>query len=157
MRLYFLRHADALPGADDAARPLSPDGRKQCEQLGKFLKKAGIVFDAAYTSPLVRAMETAKLVLPITNKANPIKLELAGAMLNESRNFPVWVASLPELKHILLVGHEPSISARVSALLGVKDAEQFAFPKGGLACLKTDDAACYTLKFFISPKILGED
>ena len=80
MKLYFLRHADAREGADAAARPLSPHGRKEALEVGRFLKRAGIEFDAAYSSPLVRAKETAEIVL---DACGPTKLELTAALLND--------------------------------------------------------------------------
>src|SRR5437867_11427542 len=81
MKLYFLRHADALEGADDAARPLSTHGRKEALEVGRFLKRVGIEFDAAYSSPLARAKETAEIVL---NVCGSTKLDLTAALLNEA-------------------------------------------------------------------------
>src|SRR6266540_153796 len=90
MKLYFLRHADALEGADDAARPLSPQGRKEAQEVGRFLKRAGIEFDSAYSSPLVRARQTAEIVLDLCGSA---KLDLTAALLNETSDeeFDVWL------------------------------------------------------------------
>ena len=79
MKLYFLRHAEALDGKDDAGRPLSPHGKKEAREVGRFLKGAGIEFDAAYSSPLVRAKQTAKIVLEVCGSA---ELEIADALLN---------------------------------------------------------------------------
>ena len=86
MRLYFLRHADSPPGADDAVRPLSKLGQRQAKVLADMLANAGIVFDAAYSSPLVRARETAEIILPVTNNNKRIILELTDALLNEEKN-----------------------------------------------------------------------
>ena len=47
MRLYFLRHAAALDGMDDALRPLSATGRQQARTLARFLRRSGITFDLA--------------------------------------------------------------------------------------------------------------
>ncbi len=155
MRLYFLRHADAFPGTNDAARPLSPLGQHQSEEIARFLKRAGIVFDSAYSSPLVRAVQTAEIVLPITNKSSALKLQIVDSLLNETRDFHRWLKTLPEEKHVLLVGHAPSMPDWVSQLLCIKGPEALPLPKAGLACLKTDDRIQYTLKFFITPKALG--
>lgn len=45
MHLYLIRHAHALDGDDDAARPLSPKGRKQVRKLAGLLQDAD-AFDA---------------------------------------------------------------------------------------------------------------
>jgi len=69
MKLYFLRHAEAQDGTDDGARALTAHGKKEAREVGRFLKRAGIEFDAAYSSPLVRARQTAEIVLEICGSA----------------------------------------------------------------------------------------
>ena len=154
MKLCFLRHADAIDGANDDARPLSPRGKKEAREVGRFLKRAGIEFDRAYSSPLVRAKQTAGIVLDICGWA---KLELASALLNETSQakFDEWLQELPDAKHVFLVGHAPSLPERVRQLLGVTASEAFKLPKGGLACLETENRRTATLKFFVTPKVLG--
>src|SRR2546425_13194049 len=102
MKLYFLRHADALDGADDAARPLSARGQKQAAEIGRFLKHAGVEFDAAYTSPLVRAKQTVEIVLKVCGST---RLQIPDAVLNETSQteFDEWLSQLPGAKHVLLV------------------------------------------------------
>lgn len=157
MKLYFLRHADALPGADDAVRPLSPLGRKQSRKVGRFLRKAGIEFEAAYSSPLVRAHQTADIVLKTLDALPPRKLQITDALLNETSQtrFDQWLKGLPEAGRVLLVGHAPTMDERVCHLLGVNRGDLLKLPKGALACLETDDCRVASLKFFVTPKLLG--
>ena len=156
MKLYLLRHADALEGADDQARPLSDRGKAQCRQIGIFCKHVGIVFDAAYSSPLVRARETAESVLAVTNLARPVTVLDSECLLNETSPaaFCEWLDTLPAAKHILLVGHAPSLADRARHLLGISLPDGFKLPKAGLACLTTEDRRSAALKFFVSPKFL---
>ena len=97
MKLYFLRHADALPDQDDAVRALSQTGKKEAQSLARFLKNAGVAFDAAFTSPLVRARQTAEIVLKICGHISPAKLDLTEALLNETshKTFDRWLLKLP--------------------------------------------------------------
>ena len=154
MKLYFLRHADALEGTDDAARPLSPHGRKEALEVGRFLKRAGIEFDAAYSSPLVRAKETAEIVL---DACGSTKLNLTAALLNETSEakFEEWLKGIPDATHVCLVGHAPSLADRVRQLLGIKATDALKLPKGALACLETENRRTATLKFLVTPKLLG--
>jgi len=154
MKLYFLRHAEALDGADDAARPLSPRGKKEAREVARFLKQAGIEFDAAFTSPLVRAKQTAEVVLDVCGST---KLDVTSALLNEASEatFDEWLKGIPEAKHVCLVGHAPTLAERVRRLLGVEAPETFKMPKAGLACLETENRRTAALKFFITPKVLG--
>jgi phosphohistidine phosphatase len=157
MKLYFLRHTEALDGMNDAARPLSARGRHQAEAIGEFLARVGIGMDAAYSSPLVRAWQTAELVLGRGGGVEPDGLQRVDALLNEAtvRGFEGWLRSLPVARHILLVGHNPSLSERVSALLGMPEHGGLDLPKGGLACVRSPDGRNGTLKFYVTPKLLG--
>jgi phosphohistidine phosphatase len=157
MRLYFMRHAEALDGIDDAARPLSARGGRQAKELGRFLKDAGVRLEAAYSSPLVRARETAEAVLKLCGAVSAEGLQLTDALLIEAsrRDFEAWLRCLPDREHVLVVGHAPTLADRVRVLLGISNPESFRLPKAGVACVETDDRRAGTLRFFITPKALG--
>jgi len=157
MRLYFLRHADALAGADDAARPLSPRGWKQARRVGRFLEEAGVVFDAAYSSPLVRACETAEAVLHCCGAVAASQLKKVEVLANEAtqKRFDAWLRVLPEVEHVLLVGHAPTLAERVRVLLGLENEAALSLPKGAVICLESDDQRSASLKYFVTPKLLG--
>ena len=64
--IYILRHgqtalnkARALQGRSDS--PLNETGEEQARAVGAWFREQGIVFTRIYTSPLVRAVETARL------------------------------------------------------------------------------------------------
>ena len=67
--IYIIRHGQtalnnkkALQGRSD--HPLNEAGQLQAEEVGRALAEQGVVFDRVYTSPLVRAVQTAELVAP---------------------------------------------------------------------------------------------
>ena len=154
MKIYFLRHTEALEGFDDAARPLSEDGRSDARKLGQFLKRNGIELDGAYASPLVRARETAEIVLEHAGSAKGTRLELAEALTNSASlaAFQSWLGKLPAARHVLLVGHEPTISERVRRLLGMVRPDALGLAKGALACVETEDRRTGALKWLVTPK-----
>lgn len=157
MKLYFLRHAAALDGTDDAKRPLSETGRRQARKLAKLLRRNGIIFDLAFTSPLTRAKQTMAILLEITNEAQRLVAQETPALLNEidADLFEDWLIRLPEVGHVLLVGHEPSLSARVRRMLGLERVEALELSKGTVACVKTGDKRAGSLSFLITPKSIG--
>src|SRR6185503_1384428 len=63
-QLWLLRHAEAVPHdsrASDADRELTPVGRAQATAAGAALSKLGLELAACFTSPKVRARDTAHL------------------------------------------------------------------------------------------------
>ena len=114
-------------GQDDAARPLTDEGRRRFARVAEQLAHAGVVFDRIYHSPKLRAVQTADLLRPL----------LAG----EFEVTPLLAAPPDiELLHILrtaLVGHEPWLSELCAYLiLGERRGEMFVFKKGGVAHLE---------------------
>ena len=55
-----LNHANALQGRSDL--PLNENGERQAKEAGEALQRMGVVFDAVYSSPLIRAQQTARLI-----------------------------------------------------------------------------------------------
>lgn len=83
IRLFIIRHGQTdhnvkkiLQGHRDI--PLNGTGIKQGQQLGEYLLKEGIKFDAVYSSDLVRCQETTQEIMDISqngdDKSIPIKL-----------------------------------------------------------------------------------
>ena len=68
-QLWLLRHGEAVPheSKPDADRELTPRGERQSIAAGKGLAKLGLEFAACYTSPKVRALNTAKLACQSLN------------------------------------------------------------------------------------------
>ena len=66
MRIYIIRHGETarnrekvLQGRSDM--PLNENGIRQAEQAGRWFRQHDIRFARAYASPLIRAVETARL------------------------------------------------------------------------------------------------
>lgn len=64
-RLYLVRHAKsswADSSLEDVDRPLNKRGRRDAPVMGKRLMNRGAVVEAIWSSPAVRAKETARLL-----------------------------------------------------------------------------------------------
>ena len=67
MLLYLVRHAIAIPrGApgisSDASRELTPEGIRRMRQNARALVQLDVVIEEVWTSPLIRARQTADLL-----------------------------------------------------------------------------------------------
>lgn len=121
MDLYVLRHAKAervAPDGGDEARPLTQKGQRDARRLGRWMRDRGIAPDLMATSSLSRALETATLVLQGAGTPSPLEeweeLEPGGA----ADGVLARLAALDTVGAVLVVGHEPLLSALVSAAIG---------------------------------------
>ncbi len=67
MKIYLFRHGETewnkdrrLQGQSDV--PLNAFGRELAEETARALEREGVVFDRAFSSPLSRALETARIL-----------------------------------------------------------------------------------------------
>lgn len=142
MKIFFLRHADALPENGetipcDEERPLSDEGKQQVEQLAAALQKLGLTFDLVLTSPLKRCRETAEGLLlqqgRTAAEANDLDLLAPGG---STKKLMKYLRTL-EIEQVLLVGHSPDLNEHVAYLIGDKTA-QVKMLKGALACIECE-------------------
>lgn len=126
MQVFLLRHAEAVDetrALRDPYRHLTPHGREQARRLGDRLRWHDCIPDRVWTSPLVRAIQTAELVIAgMQHDAAGVAVEVALALAPDGAPREV-AAALAELARqapdaaVMVVGHEPALSALGSLLL----------------------------------------
>ena len=164
MKLYILRHGEAAEHGDpryknDADRPLTPKGIQRTKALAHALRQLDITFDVIFSSPLVRARETAEVVerglrlhgrLELTEHLAPSgDVEKLVHQLNKVRPAP---------ESILLVGHEPYLSSLISLLCTGGSHLSLTLKKGGLCRMEVGSlraARCASLEWLLSPRLIG--
>ncbi|MBU4214805.1 MAG: histidine phosphatase family protein [Actinobacteria bacterium] len=121
-RLVLLRHAKAEQlGGPDRVRPLALVGRRQAGSVGAQLRAEGLVPDHVLCSSALRTRQTWELVRgglgPISRSINvEVRDEVYDAGVPELlallREVPATAAT------VLVVGHEPTMSAAAARLAG---------------------------------------
>ncbi len=120
-----MRHGDAEEGTgDDAARRLTAKGERQARTAGRALAALGVKLDACLTSPRVRAADTARLACEALGLEPETAEELQGGPFDS-------LALTAGRGDVLLVGHEPDLSAEVARLTGAN----VSLGKSGLAAV----------------------
>jgi phosphohistidine phosphatase len=163
MNLYLLRHGIAVDPsvpdfADDMERPLTPKGKRRLRQIAVAMGVLKISFDVIFSSPYVRAKQTAEIVAKslrcqkklkftddLTPGGNP---KLLIQQLNELR---------PKSKNILLVGHEPYLSKLIALLTAGNTSMEIDLKKGSLCKLETETlryGRCATFVWLLAPRHL---
>jgi phosphohistidine phosphatase len=141
MDLYLIRHADALALGEqslgqDFERPLSEKGISQAKQLADWLQEEAIRLDAVFTSPLVRAQQTAEALI---NQTPTISLRVCEELAPGGKPKPVakilrqWGG-----QSAALVGHMPDLGVLAAWLIGSKKA-QIDIAKAGVAVITAED------------------
>src|SRR5690242_18231376 len=106
--LFLVRHADAIPEADEIIPsgiyddlPLSRTGRNQAQALAERL--SGLSFDAMYSSPLRRCLETAAplaerlgMTPTVEERLKEIKLGNIRPLPDEGQNLAALTKALQE-------------------------------------------------------------
>lgn len=138
LELYLVRHADAgdssLWAGDDADRPLSKKGRRQAKALGRTLKNLGLHVDAVITSPLVRAVQTAKPLAKATG-VDVVTDERLGYGFGKRELAAIVGQVGPAMQPVVLVGHDPGFTEVASLLTGTS----IGMAKGALARVDLPD------------------
>ena len=139
MILYVVRHALAADAAADGdeARHLTDAGRQRTLKAAEGMRALGIELDLILTSPLARAVETAELI------ATTYAIGLTPRVLMELATGITPGDAVAALAHygrndsVMIVGHEPQLSALISILLtGEADAMHLRMRKGGCVALE---------------------
>ena len=161
MDLYLLRHGIAVTFDDldyerDAERPLTSKGKRQLRQTAAAMKNLGLRFDLIFSSPYLRARQTAEIVARAVKRQKQLAfthdLTPDG---NPKELLQQLNAMYPKATAILLVGHEPYLSHLVSLLATGGPDLTMDFKKGGLCKLETEKlnyGRCATLAWLLTPR-----
>ncbi len=137
-QLWLLRHGEAVPHGSrgtDADRELTPRGERQAAAAGRALARLGIEFAACYTSPKVRARDTARLACEALDLEPVEEQSLATSFDCDVATTLLYAHGDGE--HVLVVGHNPDFAQVVHDLTGAR----LDFKKGAVAAARVDGAA----------------
>lgn len=158
MKIYVIRHAASADEADydrDEERPLTKPGKATMKSVSRLLVELAIAPGRIYTSPLVRARETADIVAKALGK---------GASVKEARELAPGRAAVEVVEMLAdsgldeaaVVGHEPQLGRLVSLLVTGADAPVVGMRKSSVACIEFDGPAAAgggVLAWHITPEI----
>jgi phosphohistidine phosphatase len=160
MQLYILRHAIAVPrgtpGYPNDDRPLTEDGIAKMTEGAKGIKQIVDSFDVIISSPLTRALHTAKITAEATGYTKDIIITehlLPGSPQRSLFNF---LDKYLQYEKVLITGHEPHLGFVTSSLLGINDSV-VELKKGALCRIDTDELppkGTGKMAFLIQPKEL---
>lgn len=121
MQIYLMRHGDAVDQTSpevtsDEARWLTDEGRAETATTAKLLKQLGVTLDLVLSSPMVRARQTAEIVVEELGSGATIELT---EELKYGGSFAAildMIASHESPEEVLVTGHMPDIGSLVGFL-----------------------------------------
>jgi phosphohistidine phosphatase len=136
-QVWLLRHGEAVPheSKPDDERELTARGERQAIAAGDALARLGLEFAACYTSPKVRARDTARLACERLN-IDPEEVDSLAAGFDRDAALDLLHAHGSD-DRVLFVGHEPDFSQVVHDLTGGR----IDLKKGGVAAVRIDSAS----------------
>jgi phosphohistidine phosphatase len=157
--LYFIRHAIAVDRGDewpdDDKRPLTDEGIARMRKAARGLARLDTSIDVVLTSPLVRARQTAEIVVAALDpRPSIVTIE----SLAPGAAFAALMADLEKhgrKSRLALVGHEPGLGEVAGRLIGSRHAIEFK--KGAICRIDVDElppAGPGHLRWFLTPRML---
>jgi len=140
MDLYILRHGlagsrDEWTGPD-AERPLTGKGRSRTTAAARGLACLGAAPDVILTSAYLRAAETAQLTAAELHCPVEEVQTLEPGKLR--RGYRALLQRYDEDASVMLVGHEPDLSALIGTLIAGAASARVELKKGACALLAVD-------------------
>jgi phosphohistidine phosphatase len=133
-QLWLLRHGEAEDHGTrpDFDRKLTERGEQQSRAAGAALRASGVDFAAVFTSPRLRALDTARICCEELDSDFILHEPLSGGF--DKDDALELIAGFEDGDRILVVGHEPDFSNVVWALSGARA----QMKKGGVAGVRLE-------------------
>lgn len=159
MKLVFIRHglAEGHYSNDqyaDFERALTSEGIYRLNKMFKSFKKVESKIDVIFSSPLVRAIQSAEIFWTY-NKDADLELMSDLDILDDPRHLVEYISFLPADGCYAFVGHDPHLTKVIASLLSLHPEHDFmTIKKGGLCMLEGKMWEGFTLELLITPKFL---
>lgn len=152
MDIYIVRHGVAADLdneiAEESYRYLTIHGRNHCRIVAQRLKDMKIGLDAVFSSPLVRALQTAELFSSVLKYNGEVRtaIELIGG--SSFNRFKHFIKRNSHFGSIALFGHAPDVNIFSTGMIteNPKNVSQINF-KNSSVCKVEFDPANETGKF----------
>ena len=153
MKLYCVRHAEAVNAIENSERPLSLQGQEDMRKLAQHLLRQGLRVSQLMHSPRLRARQTAEI---LAQALKPQAITEAKTGLDENDSVEDLVESIQHWEDdTILVGHMPFVSRLVSALMIDEPFQHLIdFVPGTIVCLENYGDKAWLIKWVLTPELV---
>jgi phosphohistidine phosphatase len=162
MKLYIVRHGLAGERGDprypnDRLRPLTEEGGKRFAATIQVLIRAGLRPGIVATSPLIRCLQTAEIIVDQAH-GNPKLVEIAALEPESDLDALIDWTIEQHTDEVVWVGHAPDVSDLAAGLLSGDGDCRIRFAKGAVACIAFEGPLARgegELQWLVTAKVLG--
>ena len=153
MKVYLVRHGEAISSQIDPRKPLSKQGLIDIRKVASFIKPLKISVEHIWHSGKLRAAQTAEI---LTESVSAEKGCSSHDNLGPNDDVSIIADEIEAYNtNLMIVGHLPFLAYLTSLLVSGKDtADVIAFDAGSIACLNRSDPGRWQIEWMIAPKIL---
>lgn len=143
MKLYIVRHAIALPrgtpGIRDEDRTLTDEGIQKMRQVAAGLRRLGCVPEILLSSPLIRARQTAEILLEEFAKGLTMTItpELAPSG-SRTALYREIARCARQADSVMIVGHQPSLGEIAGEIAWGSPDRYVDLKKGGFCAIDVE-------------------
>ena len=153
MRIYLVRHGEAVSKDVNPERPLSDAGRESIKKLCYFFAPLHLKVTEIWHSDKLRARETAEILSSAIVPQKGLCL-MPGLSPNDPVS-PMRKKIEESSQDLMIVGHLPFMENLASLLLtGEESQAALTFPEGGIACLEKEAASPWRVLWFLDPHLI---
>ena len=153
MKLYCVRHCEALSTILDPERSLSEQGPDDARKIAGYIEERGIVIPRIVHSGIKRAAQTAEYIAATCQYEDLI---VSPELLDDQADVALLIDELKQwTRDTLLVGHMPYMANLVSALVMDNDdavsSQLLTFSPGTMVCLNGVADGGWIIDWVIKP------
>ncbi len=153
MQVYLVQHGLAKSREEDAARPLTAEGRDEVERVATAAAAAGVHPASILHSGKARAQQTAEIFAARLKPADGVRAMQGLDPTDEPQRARETLegAEAP----LMLVGHLPHLSRLASLLLADSpEREIVGFRNAGVVCLERQERH-FGIRWILTPELVG--
>ena len=155
MRVYLVRHGQAMTEEQNPDQPLSEKGRAEVDRVASFLRRSCQPISRIIHSPKTRARDTAMVLTQVLGLGDLIEEAASGLGPMDSTDLLAQSIGQSD-SDIMVVGHQPFMGRMVTRLTSSAEGSGFTgFTPGTVACLEKEEGL-WNLLWMVRPDLLGQ-
>jgi phosphohistidine phosphatase len=152
MKVYLVRHAEAVNQQAMRDRPLSDTGRRDAEAMAQLFKRLQVSAPVIWHSGKARSKEMAEIINAVIPASQGLLLHDGLLPMDPVKRIAKLLSKYES--DLMIVGHDPFLSELAAKLItGKRRKKVLDLAKGEAVCLERDDSGDWSILWAVTPEI----